>query len=261
MKNRILLSFALIAALVVTSCKKDDNGTPNTGGTPSAAAGTVKITFDHRWEGENFVPNETTTYINSSSNDTLSFTMFRYYISNIRLKKADGTEYVQPDSYFLVNAADAASSTITIPNVPAGTYTDVSYTFGVDSTRNVSGAQSGALDPSYGMFWSWSTGYIMLKAEGISPNSPSQSGSFAFHLGGFQGPNKVVIERQMSLTPAGSLNLGAASTKSIHIDVHVEKMWDNSPSLSAVYDLQSPGAAAKTMAQSFINGMLLNHID
>ncbi|MBK9581192.1 MAG: hypothetical protein IPO48_04510 [Saprospiraceae bacterium] len=67
--------------------------------------------------------------------------------------------------------------------------TDVELMFGVDSTRCSSGAQTGALDPAKGLFWSWSSGYIMVKAEGNAPTAAD--GSFAFHLGGFKGVNKV----------------------------------------------------------------------
>ena len=79
----------------------------------------------------------------------------------------------------------AKAATLTLSDVPEGSYTEMSYVLGVDSTRNVSGAQAGALSTANGMFWSWSTGYIMLKAEGTSPNSGT--GSFSFHLGGFSG--------------------------------------------------------------------------
>jgi hypothetical protein len=65
-------------------------------------------------------------------------------------------------------------------NVPAGTYTGMYLTMGVDSARNVSGAQEGALDPANGMFWSWTSGYIMIKAEGLSPQGAG--GSFTYHL-------------------------------------------------------------------------------
>jgi chorismate-pyruvate lyase len=89
--------------------------------------------------------------------DTMNFTKFKYYVSNLKLKKADGTWWVHPESYFLVDAADAASTTLSLGTLPVGEYTEMEYTLGVDSTRNVSGAQSGALAPS-DMFWNWNTG-------------------------------------------------------------------------------------------------------
>jgi hypothetical protein len=59
------------------------------------------------------------------------------------------------------------------------------FMIGVDSARNNSGAQTGALDPTNGMFWSWSTGYIMAKFEGTSAQSPAAANALKFHIGGF----------------------------------------------------------------------------
>jgi hypothetical protein len=36
--------------------------------------------------------------------------------------------------------------------------TAIKFLLGVDSLKNVSGIQTGALDPAKGMFWTWNTG-------------------------------------------------------------------------------------------------------
>ena len=81
-------------------------------------------------------------------------------ISNFKLKKSDGTWWIHPESYFLVDLSNDLSTTLDLGSVPSGEYTELSYTIGVDSLRNVSGAQSGALSTTNNMFWSWNTGYI-----------------------------------------------------------------------------------------------------
>ena len=53
--------------------------------------------------------------------------------------------------------------------MPAGNYNSLSFLLGVDSMHNVSGAQTGALDPANDMFWTWNSGYVMAKMEGASP--------------------------------------------------------------------------------------------
>src|SRR5690606_18580217 len=88
--------------------------------------------------------------------------------------------------------------TLDIDNVPAGYYVEIQYTMGVDSEKNVSGAQVGALSLSNGMFWDWNSGYIMLKAEGYSPQA--ENNGFAFHLGGFSGADNIVTTKPTILT-------------------------------------------------------------
>lgn len=56
------------------------------------------------------------------------------------------------NEYFLIDASDAGSTTIALQALP-GKYDQVAFTIGVDSIRNISGAQTGALDPGKGMFW------------------------------------------------------------------------------------------------------------
>ncbi|WP_316930094.1 MbnP family protein, partial [Hymenobacter sp. IS2118] len=48
-----------------------------------------------------------------------------------------------------------ASQLLALKDIPVGDYQSVSFTVGVDSARNVAGAQTGALDPNNGMFWTW----------------------------------------------------------------------------------------------------------
>lgn len=76
---------------------------------------------------------------------------------------------------------------IYIDSMPSGTYTSINFLIGVDSTRNVSGAQVGALDPANGMFWTWNSGYIMAAYEGHSPSSTASFGLCIFHVAGFSG--------------------------------------------------------------------------
>jgi hypothetical protein len=252
--KRFAFFAALLCAFSLVSCKKDDD---KNNGSPSSPAN-VKLRMDHSWAGAGFSVAENDSFANPLTGDTVSFTKLRYYISNVRLKRANGTFYTQPDSYFLVDAEDPFSVVLDLGNVPAGEYTDLYYVFGVDSLHNVSGAQSGALDPANAMFWSWSTGYIMLKAEGLSPNS--SSGDFAFHLGGFYGANSAVIEKHIDLSQAGSLNVDGA-VRTIHIDVPVHRLWGNCPPISIFSNAMSPGADTRSMAVSFTDAMTLDHIE
>lgn len=77
--------------------------------------------------------------------------------------------------------------------------------FGVDSLLQVSGVQSGALDPLKGMYWTWQTGYIQFKMEGILSKDTLGEGliPIQLHLGGFQGESNCqqrIFEDSMVLS-------------------------------------------------------------
>jgi hypothetical protein len=150
-------------SILFTSCKKDPVGNQNNSNSNNntSTTGILKIEFEHVFDTISFALN-TKTFV-TPNNDSVSFTKFKYYISNVKLLRADGTTYNENESYHLIDEETAASKTISINNVPFGSYTGISFMIGVDSTRNVSGSQTGALDPALGMFWTWNSGYIMAK--------------------------------------------------------------------------------------------------
>ena len=67
------------------------------------------------------------SYKNSLGEDFTVSTL-NYFVSNFSLKKADGSEVKFPNQYFLIRQADTKTLTVTLPDVPAGDYTSVSYT-------------------------------------------------------------------------------------------------------------------------------------
>ena len=242
---------ALLLPLAVVSCKKEKKTEEN------PTTGSVQIKLHHLWNADSLILDS--QYVHPTSNDTFSFTTFKYYISNIKLKKTDGTWFSVPDSYYLIDLNNGSTNSLTLSNVPTGDYSEISMLFGVDSTRNVSGAQSGALSTIHGMFWSWNTGYIMLKAEGVSPNS--SSGSYAFHLGGFQGANSVLKIKNFVLSTIANSSVTGSNLSKIGIQINASTMWNTSPNLSTVSDLQMAGAAANTMATDFVSGWSLFYVN
>lgn len=254
MKNTFKLGLYALSIIILASCKKDETE-PTTPTTPAATTDNVLLKIEHTWNGADFALD--TDFQHPITGDDLNFSTFKYYISNIRLKKANGTWWTQPDSYFLLNISNGSTSEINLTNVPVGEYTDIEYVLGVDSTMNVSGPQTGALSTANGMFWSWNSGYIMLKAEGISTNSTS--GSFTFHLGGFSGANNIVTTKTHNFTGNSLSALGNGNCQ-IHLSAKPEALWATAGSVSGTSNLQMPGAMAKTMALDFYGSFEFEHI-
>jgi hypothetical protein len=178
--------FFLSSSVFVSSCKKDEPvKITDSLDLPQPGTGAIIMKFKNTCNGTNLVL-DFKKYLNANG-DTFQVSAFNYYISNLVFAKSDGTKYIEKESYHLIKANEETSLEFTMINVPSGEYTSVDFLIGVDSARNVSGAQTGALDPAHGMFWTWSTGYIMAKMEGTSSSSPAGGNTIAYHIAGFEG--------------------------------------------------------------------------
>jgi hypothetical protein len=244
----IKLSIVAAATIILglSSCKKDETTTHTT---PLAIEnGSVSVELSHKFGMMNEQPLAIgTPVVHPMKKDTLTFSKFKYFISNVKFKKADGTYWTETESYHLVDLDKAESMKLIFNGLPAGTYTQMEYTMGVDSARNVSGAQTGALATTNDMYWSWKSGYIMLKAEGTYLDSAKQK-MFAFHLGGFSGENNIVTKRTMTFDGANVLTITKDNKSTVAVEVNPGLLWHSAPSVKEVNMIHMPGAAAKLMA-------------
>lgn len=244
--------------MIVTSCKKEEVKDPIIP-TPTSQTGMFKIELEHTFDGADFDLN--TAYTNMAGEE-VTFTKLNYYVSNVRLIKSDGSEWAEPESYHLVKLEESISTLISISDVPAASYTGLKFMIGVDSTRNVSGAQSGALDIANQMFWSWNNGYIFIKAEGNSP--ASSNGTFEYHLGGFRDANSTNAIQNLEYN-FGSMTLDVApnAAPQIHMSVAVDAFFGDAGSqlsVASTSDIHMPGAMAKGIAARFAGGIEFEHI-
>ncbi len=255
-KYIFILSFTLIT--IFSSCKKDpdDEVTPTT---PAATTGSLALHFENMVGDSSLVLN-TQLYTNANG-DTFNVTKFNYYISNIKLLKSGIVKYSENESYHLLQQSDLSSLELMLISVPSDNYDGIQFMIGVDSTRNVSGAQTGALDPANGMFWSWSSGYIMLKMEGASPQSGATSGGVLFHVGGFSGANSAL--KTVSPSFAGSTaNVSSSVTPEIHFKVDLAEMFTSptTTNFATTHTIHMPGAMAKTIADNYADMFTVEHI-
>lgn len=255
-------SLFLVAALALLfSCRKKDDPQP---GTPSNGnnKGTMRISIDHVVGSDPLVLNSG-VYRNANG-DTFTVTTFKYFLSNFSVRAADGTVTELPDTYFLVDHRASQSCTFELPAVKTGAYNQVSFLIGIDSTRNVSGAQTGALDPAgaaAGMFWSWSSGYIMAKVEGTSPQATTGSGNIAFHMGGFTGLFKVM--RKVTLDLPTNANVQSSKTPEVHLKGDLGKWFSGRTTISfaQVSTIMSAGEPASQVADNYSKMFTVEHVD
>jgi hypothetical protein len=197
----------------------------------------------------------------NANGDSFTVSKFKYYVSNIVLKNSDGSMFLEKESYHLIDNNKGGKYSLVIDSVPLGTYNAVNFVLGVDSLRNTSGAQTGALDPAFGMFWSWNQGYIFLMMEGNSPNSTAFNNSLIYHLGGFTQPYNCIRNVNPSFG-VKDLIITEGNNSEIFVKTDLLKMFE-SPTLIKFAQTSEGmgGAVAVTIANNCVNMFSVTSIE
>lgn len=247
--NCLILGSVLM--LVLFSCKKDEPSTVVDPPVTTNITGNIVLEFKPKVDTTLLVFGK--KYLNLN-NDSFSVSKFNYFISNIAFVNSDNVVVKEVDSFHLIKHESGKIFTLNISNIPIGSYKSISFTLGVDSARNVSGVQSGDLDPSISsdMFWGWNTGYIFLKLEGNAPKVSASNKRFEYHIGGYGGINKA--QRNFNLNFANSLALvkeGAAPK--IQFISNVNEVFSKPVAIdfSTQYNILNQGPNAKMMADNY----------
>lgn len=253
MNHTSKLLFAATLAVLFASCKKKDDPDPNPNPNP---AGTVSLRFTNK-AGNQLLSLDNTSYV-TPGNDTIIVNKFNYYITNIRLNGSNGT-YTEQESYHLIRQDQSSSWQFSLGNVSAGTYSSITFMIGVDSARNVSGAQTGALDPMNDMFWSWSTGYIMGKLEGTSPQSGAADKTYILHIGGFKGANTGI--RTVTLNFPQPLTVQSGQQSKVYLQADVLKWFaPGNLDLSTTFFLMGVNATSNMIADNYSQMLVVDSV-
>jgi len=199
----------------------------------SADAQQAIMQFNNFFGKEDFVFKKEYT---TAFGEKLSFVTLNYFISNIKLIKKNGSEYIIPQdsSYFLMKQADPSSKNIVLKNIPKGKYKSISFTIGVDSVRNTMPVEkrTGCLDvgaAARGMYWVWNSGYIFFKLEGKTVNEvDSLRKNFQYHIGGYGGYDTKTINNIKTKTlDIPVTKITKKKNPVININVDIAKFFDN----------------------------------
>lgn len=255
-----LLPILLLTGLL--ACKKDKKNDPETNDDHEhpVETGSLKFNFENMVDTNELVFGK--KYV-TAFGDTFKISKFNYYISHIVVTKADNSTFTEPNSFHLVKHSSPATSVITLANVPVGSYKSVSFMIGVDSTNNVSGPQSGDLDPvvASDMYWSWNTGYIFVKLEGSSPSSGDPNKDLTFHIGGGGGANKA--QRSVTLNfGTSTADVSTAVTPLVHLAVDAAEIFKTPTTINLATDFYTmgPGPNAKKYADNYMDMIHFEHV-
>lgn len=208
-----------------------------------------KIRFSFKNKVGNIALQLDSAYINPFG-ESFIVTQFKYYISNISFRDTEGREAQIPNKYFLINERDSASQSF-IVSLPINNIIAIRFFIGVDSIKNTSGVQTGALDPANGMFWAWNTGYIMAKLEATSPLSQSPMNRVIYHIGGFQNENNTV--KKVTFVLPQILTMKQSNVGEIKIQTDINKWFKGKHDIkiSAINFCMNPGPLANKIADNY----------
>ena len=217
---------SVIALTIITAfigCKKDDNTIPDS--IPIKTVTNNKLTLKMSpYIGSSEL--KFLSIITTDNNVRITVSMFRYYVSNIRLIKSDGSEHLISNKYLLVTPS---TENYDLGEVPIGDYKGLKFNVGIDSVTN---HQDPTIYPttnplaiqSPGIHWSWSSGYIFMMIEGSVDTTASNTGVIAskkfdrgmfFHI----GMDKFYKEVDLS-SSAFTVSNGAAKVINIKSDLN-----------------------------------------
>lgn len=209
---------------------------------------TIKIIFENEIKGSPVVLNDS-TYINPF-NEKYTISKLRYYVTNLFLQNGQDKVY-EPNSYHLIDQGIPQTQSIFF-SVPPGEYNSINFLLGVDSLHNVSGAQTDDLDPAKDMFWTWNSGYVMAKMEGISPASKLVNHKFAYHIGGFAGIYNVLKKIKLNFQQ-NSMDFTEGKNYEIIIQADIDSWWQHpyDITISEKANITSPGESALHISDNY----------
>ena len=214
MKNFLYLTgFLLLLAVVVSSCNKTEAPPME------PINGKVEFHFDH-FIGDKGLEFNKFAYTNAFGN-LYSVATLKYFISDIRLKSADGSE-VLFDLEHYVDGQDKSTLTLSPgQNVPKGQYSSVSFIFGLGKEKNINGWFPNP--PENSMEWPipLGGGYHYMKLEGKIDN-PEGTVNFQAHTGPTDGNQNFI---KVTLPNSNFILGDNVLVLSIRMDIN--KWWEN----------------------------------
>ena len=223
-RKTIIVVFLFVFGLSFTQNQKDS----------------LHLKFNLIWKNEPLKLNK----IYASKSDTLQLTILKFYVSAIAINYTDESTYNQKNSYHLIDIEDVNSLAIPVCKKLNKAISKITFCIGVDSLASVSGALSGDLDATKGMYWAWQSGFINMKIEGNSTSCKTRKNEFQFHIGGYLKPNYAIRTVEFLINQD---NLITPIALELPINVDLATFF-NSIQLSETNAIMIPGKKAMEIA-------------
>jgi hypothetical protein len=209
----------LSLALTFSACTKKDD---NINAVPVVPETQITINMKHM-VGNSLIDFDNIQYTNAFGN-LYSVATLKYFVSDFRFFKADGNS-IYVDQEFYVDALEENTTSFVLnTTLPADDYTTVSFVFGLNTTKNITGAFPNP--PENAMEWPqpMGGGYHYMKLEGKIDSSGTIN-NYQAHTGATMGNANfinVIIPISFSTMDKEEMNM--------NIIMDINKWW-TSPNL------------------------------
>ena len=155
----------------------------------------LDIPFEAKFSHQKLQINDTLYKLDG--NHQIKFESFKFYISKIALLNNNQIVWSEENSYHLIDFEDNDTNNLCLNGIDDLDFNGIQFFLGIDSLTNVSGVFGGDLDPTKGMYWTWQSGYINFKLQGISNKCNNPKNEFQYHLGGYVAPFNCLQKVQL----------------------------------------------------------------
>ncbi|KJD33575.1 hypothetical protein PK35_06960 [Tamlana nanhaiensis] len=226
------ISFALLLCAMVSSCSNEDDNTENLAG----QTGTLIIKFDNGVGDQDFIFGTSYT---KSNNESFQLSTLKYLISNIALTDDEGNTFMYPSekNVFIINEANANNAGeiyVTLDEVDAANYTNISFGLGIDQDRYALGAEGQGnfltTAEAEGMMWSWATGYRFTRLDGTYSSNTVTNEALNIHMGSVG--TSVDNYNEISLSLPNTVVVREDKSPQIHVVADIAKLFDGETSVS-----------------------------
>jgi hypothetical protein len=236
-KNLTIGLFIFIGLMIFTSsCKNDSDSNENN----TNKTATLKVVFNHKVGDQAFKMNE--MIYKSKAGYPYDIRTLRYFLSEFGLY-VDTSEALKIDTFHYIEATEKYkyTQTLTLSNIPEGTYDGFFFTMGLGDLFN---HPIGGLDPHslpndvneyLDMYWPWQEDgqYHYMKYEGFYV-AGKDTLSFKLHTGPSDGNKNFFKPEKLSFSP---VNLKAGDTLVLNLTMDVSKWIDG----DIIYDFNKYG--------------------
>lgn len=223
------IALALLLCVSIISCSSDDENLDE-------QTGTLTLKFDNSVGDQDFIFG---TSYNKSNNESYKLNTLKYIISNIRVKDSDGNTFTYPtaNNVFIIDEANgnnAGEIWVTLNDVDAADYTEITFGIGIDQERFALGAEGQgdflAEAQTAGMMWSWATGYRFMRFDGTYSSATETDAALNVHMGSVG--TSLDNYKEVILTFPNSLRVRETAQPEVHIVADIAKVFDGEISVN-----------------------------
>lgn len=208
-----------------------------------ASFGQMSLDIRVNLDGQRILPDHVMDFENTQVN----FKKVKIYLSNFEFYRGDSLIATDKNNAYLIDLESDSTRHLLLDIPDLKVIDRIRFLFGIDSTASTSGAMEKALDPMHGMYWSWQSGYINCKIEGIFTDAKKD---FQLHLGGYMAP--FLAAQECSL-----LRKGISEYSDIPVEIDLAPLMRQIRQENGSVHVMSPGANAVAHSKLIAHNIFL----